>query len=173
MGLETATYISDLVSTNPAATDQVSTADDHLRLIKSVLQSTFPDASAAIHTDTGTFTATLVGVTGTVTGTLNWRRTGQMIMVWNEGSAITGTATGGSLQFSGLPTACQTSWANGAWAHCSGVVNNNHGTQGAALISNSGTVTMYAFDATYGAVANNFTGTIGIGVGWCVVYPVG
>ena len=59
MGIETATFISDLVTTNPVATDQVSTADDHLRLIKSVLQSTFPDASAAFHMDSGSWTTTL------------------------------------------------------------------------------------------------------------------
>jgi Chaperone of endosialidase len=42
MGLETATYIKDLVPSNPTATDFVNQGDDHLRLIKSVLQSTFP-----------------------------------------------------------------------------------------------------------------------------------
>jgi microcystin-dependent protein len=43
MGLETAAYISDLVSANPTPTDGVSQADDHLRTIKSVLQATFPN----------------------------------------------------------------------------------------------------------------------------------
>lgn len=47
MGLESATYISDLVTTNPVGgTDAVSQGDDHLRLLKSVLQTTFPNASA-------------------------------------------------------------------------------------------------------------------------------
>lgn len=37
MGLETATVISDLVSSNPASGDARSTADDHLRMIKTCL----------------------------------------------------------------------------------------------------------------------------------------
>ena len=48
MGLEVATFISQLVATNPVGgTDNYSTADDHLRLIKSVLQSQFPNFNAA------------------------------------------------------------------------------------------------------------------------------
>jgi hypothetical protein len=41
MGLEAATYIGQLVATNPLAGDPVSQGDDHLKLIKSVLQSQF------------------------------------------------------------------------------------------------------------------------------------
>lgn len=48
MPIESATYISDLVNTNPVGTDDRSTADDHMRLIKAVLKTTFPNASAAI-----------------------------------------------------------------------------------------------------------------------------
>lgn len=43
MPLESGTYINDLVSTNPAITDQVSQGDDHIRLIKKVLLNTFPN----------------------------------------------------------------------------------------------------------------------------------
>lgn len=42
MGLETATYIGDLVSTNPLSGDFKSEGDDHLRLLKATLQATFP-----------------------------------------------------------------------------------------------------------------------------------
>lgn len=44
MGLEAATYISQLTATNPASGDQVKQGDDHIRLTKSVLQTTFPNA---------------------------------------------------------------------------------------------------------------------------------
>jgi hypothetical protein len=54
MPLETASYISTLDSSNPAATDQLAQADDHIRLIKSVLKSTFPNLSGAM---TATHTA--------------------------------------------------------------------------------------------------------------------
>lgn len=44
MALETATYIGDLVGTNPVgATDKVKFGDDHLRMIKQTLQATFPN----------------------------------------------------------------------------------------------------------------------------------
>lgn len=42
MALESATYIQSLASSNPPAGDPVSQAADHIRLIKSVLLSTFP-----------------------------------------------------------------------------------------------------------------------------------
>lgn len=43
MGLEVANYLDELVVTNPVgATDPKSQGDDHLRLLKSALKSTFP-----------------------------------------------------------------------------------------------------------------------------------
>lgn len=48
MGLETATYISDLVSTNPAANDAKSVGDDHIRLLKSTVKATFPNVTGAV-----------------------------------------------------------------------------------------------------------------------------
>jgi hypothetical protein len=41
MPIETATYIGDLVPTNPTGTDPKSQGDDHLRLLKAILQATF------------------------------------------------------------------------------------------------------------------------------------
>lgn len=45
MGLEVTTYVSGLTATWPEASDRKSQGDDHLRLIKSVLQNTFPNAA--------------------------------------------------------------------------------------------------------------------------------
>lgn len=53
MGLESATYVSDLVNTNPVGGDPVSQGDDHLRLLKATLQSTFPNASKIFRFPTG------------------------------------------------------------------------------------------------------------------------
>lgn len=47
-GLETGTYISDLVSTNPLSSDLASTADDHIRLLKATIKATFPNINAAV-----------------------------------------------------------------------------------------------------------------------------
>lgn len=48
MALESASYISDLVSANPAGSDTLAQADDHIRLIKGVLKTTFPNIDSAI-----------------------------------------------------------------------------------------------------------------------------
>lgn len=47
MGLEIGTFISDLVTTNPADSDAESQGAAHLRLIKTILQNTFPGAGRA------------------------------------------------------------------------------------------------------------------------------
>lgn len=48
MSLETATYINQLNILNPTGTDLVSTADDHIRLIKSTLKNTFPNITGPV-----------------------------------------------------------------------------------------------------------------------------
>jgi hypothetical protein len=48
MGLETATFISQLVETNPiGSVDEVLEGDDHIRLIKNVLKTQFPSLGEA------------------------------------------------------------------------------------------------------------------------------
>ncbi len=49
MPVETATYIDDFVAGNPLTTDEVAQGDDHLRLIKTVLKTTFPDAGKSFY----------------------------------------------------------------------------------------------------------------------------
>ena len=48
MGLETSTYVDGLNTSNPAATDGLAQADDHIRLIKTVLKNTFPNLNGAV-----------------------------------------------------------------------------------------------------------------------------
>ena len=89
MGLESATYISDLVTTNPTASDPKSAGDDHLRLIKSTLQNTFAQ---------GTYTPTIAGVTNYTTGNVNansfhYTRIDDYVLVMGI-CAVTPTATG-------------------------------------------------------------------------------
>jgi hypothetical protein len=62
MGLESGTFINDLVTTNPVgASDAKSQGDNHLRLIKTVAKNTFPNASRALY-----FPTTIASQTGTV-----------------------------------------------------------------------------------------------------------
>ena len=68
MGLETASYISQLVATNPLATDPISQGDDHLRLIKSVLQTQFSGLSGTTAVTTSEAEMNILdGVTATST----------------------------------------------------------------------------------------------------------
>lgn len=60
MALESATYISQLVNTNPTGADPKGQGDDHIRMIKRVLQQTFPNLNAAV-----TVTPAQINVLGT------------------------------------------------------------------------------------------------------------
>jgi len=71
MGVETATYISELSATNPLATDAISQGDDQIRLVKSVLQSQFTSLGAAAVTGTAAELNLIDGYTGT-TAELNY-----------------------------------------------------------------------------------------------------
>lgn len=68
MGLESATFLSQLNASNPiGASDPKSQGDDHIRLIKSVLQATFPNATAAYNLSPteANYNVGLTGTTGT------------------------------------------------------------------------------------------------------------
>jgi microcystin-dependent protein len=52
MGIEAATWIQDLVPANPGSSDLPSQGDDHIRLIKQVLQNSFPGSSKAYYSPT-------------------------------------------------------------------------------------------------------------------------
>lgn len=95
MGLETGTYISDLVATNPLGSDQKSTTDDHLRLIKSFLKASFPNVNGAVNPTPTEFNY-LVGVTS-----------GIQAQIAAKG-AITGQTWTGSHNFTGATLTCTT-----------------------------------------------------------------
>jgi hypothetical protein len=65
MALETATYISDLVTTNPTASDPKSQGDDQIRLVKSCIKNTFPNITGAL-TPTHTELNFVDGVTSAI-----------------------------------------------------------------------------------------------------------
>lgn len=95
MGLESATHINDLVGTNPPTTDQVAQGDDHIRLLKNVLKTTFPFAGKPFR-----FPAA-VAASGNTT-----------LVVTDENETIVGDATGGAFNVT-LPTlgASNDGWA--------------------------------------------------------------
>lgn len=75
MGVETATYISDLVATNPLGTDAKSQGDDHLRLLKSTIKATFPNVAGPVtvtHTQLNTVPTRADKTGETYSGTHNF-----------------------------------------------------------------------------------------------------
>ena len=48
MALEVGTHIDDLNQTNPASTDGIGQADDHIRLIKKTILNTFPNITGPV-----------------------------------------------------------------------------------------------------------------------------
>jgi hypothetical protein len=48
MPIESATYIKDLEPTNPTATDSLADSDNHIRLIKAALKTTFPNLDGVV-----------------------------------------------------------------------------------------------------------------------------
>jgi len=66
MALESASFVSGLVDTNPTGSDSISQGDDHLRLIKKVLTDSFPDVDQAVATVVAKATAPTTQVKGTI-----------------------------------------------------------------------------------------------------------
>ena len=109
MGLESATFLDSLVATNPVAGDPKSQGDDHLRLIKTVLQATFPGLAGRAwrsQTQAGTYTVvasdnmTVLNCTATLT--LNYTAAatlgnGHATVVYGNGFAVTIDPNGGEL----------------------------------------------------------------------------
>jgi len=111
MTVESATYISDLNAANPGATDLKSEGDDHMRLIKSVLKSTFPNITGAVTATQATLNATYLPLSGgTVTGDVSFNgnttlgdASGDTVTVnASTASAPNGlTFSGGSVNYAG------------------------------------------------------------------------
>ncbi len=80
MALESATYISGLVDTNPAGSDAISQGDDHIRLIKTVLKNTLPNADEAVN---GIHTSA-TAPSPTTAGLIWFDTTANLIKVRNE-----------------------------------------------------------------------------------------
>jgi len=89
MALETGNYISALVRTNPLSSDPVSEGDDHLQLIKKILQKTFPlgtDASGST-SGVGPGQAVQVIIAKATAPTISGSAAESMGLVWLDTSA--------------------------------------------------------------------------------------
>ena len=112
MPIESATFINQLVTTNPEGSDAYSTADDHIRLIKAALRNTFLDVGSEVSASAGEINA-LIGVTSNLQTQLN-------TIIDLLGDITGGTATvanaiqwEGATRFLSTATADVSSGANG------------------------------------------------------------
>lgn len=111
MALETATYINQLVATNPPGTDPKSAGDDHLRLLKSVLQNTFTALTGAV-TVTQTELNRLTGVTSDVQTQLNDKASITGNNIWSGINTFNGQTNLGTLTQIGSTGYLQISYIN-------------------------------------------------------------
>lgn len=83
MPLETATHITDLVASNPASSDGLNQADDHMRLIKQVLLNDVGNAltNKNLTTVDGTSSAPSIGFSADATAGLYRKGTGNTAIV--------------------------------------------------------------------------------------------
>lgn len=117
MGLETGSFINDLVSSNPVgATDSRAEGDDHIRLLKATIKATFPGmagAFARVSAKSGAYTVVandntvLFNCTGTFTLALTAAATlgnQHTFVVYNSGSGTITVDPDGSELINGAAT---------------------------------------------------------------------
>lgn len=164
MGLETATHVADLNSSWPLGTDQKSTADDHIRLIKSVLQNDLT---------IGSFTGTLTGMTGSVTGTFYWSVAGKLVTLYTGNSNIQGTSNATSMKLTGIPAGITP--ATRQKVACSALINNGSGDcAGHVFLNTDNTADILLLDVTTGTYTKSFTasGTKGINGNFSITFSL-
>jgi len=109
-------YIDDLNSSNPAAGDNVSEGDDHIRGIKNVLKTTFPSIDGAI-----TATDTEINYVDGVTSNVQTQLDAKLPLA---GGAMTGAITTNST-FDGVDVAACNTTANAALPKAGGTMTGN------------------------------------------------
>ena len=121
MPLETGTYIDSLNASNPASGDLKSEGDDHLRLIKSTIKSTFPNISGAV-----TLTQTQLNGALVPDGSGNVTLVGQLVMptVSNALSGIVAAdGTTSTVDTNKIIGNYGLTWKSMSWGGGSGVAN--------------------------------------------------
>jgi len=138
-------YLDDLNASNPAAGDNVSEGDDHIRGIKNVLKLTFPNVDAAVNA-TPTELNYVDGVTSAIQTQLDSISTVANAALPKAGGAMTGAITTNST-YDTIDVATR-----------DGVLTSTTTTAGAALPKAGGTMTGAVVGATDTDTSN--TGTV-------------
>ncbi len=114
MALETGSYINSLNAANPAATDGLAQADDHLRLIKSTVKGTFPSLTGAVTSNQADLNilsgAAAAGVTSTEVGYLDGVTSSIQTQLTALASSVSLVPSGGIILWSGAISAIPTGY---------------------------------------------------------------
>ena len=183
MALETGNYINNLVPANPPAGDPVSQGDDHLRLIKKVVQQSFPSVDQAVNAVHTKATAPATGLTeGLIWIDTSGGAGNHVIKVYDgstfltlpfsveaaktvdvDGGAIDGTPIGGSTPaaITGTTLKGDTSLELATGATVTGIDNGALGSS-ATLLATQGAIKTYV-DAQITAEDLDFEGDSGTG----------
>lgn len=120
------------------------------------------------HITSGSFEATLTGMSSATTGTINWRKHGTLVTLYVE-TAILGTSNAGTFTITGLPANLQP--ANLVTVPCTGLVENFVQHMGVIrLTAGSGTITPFFHDGDGLSSAWTASGDKGLDGGWQAIY---
>ena len=181
MALETGNYIDDLVITNPTASDPISQGDDHLQLIKKVVQQSFPSVDSAVHAIHPSATAPATSLTA---GLMWFDTSANLLKIRNEANdawitlavsiitsnsvdvdagTVDGAVIGGTTPaaITGTTLTGNTSLALATGATVTGVDNGALGAS-ATLLATQGAIKTYV-DAQVTAADLDFQGDSGTG----------
>ena len=162
MPLETPVFISDLVASNPPATDQKSEGAAHLRNIKSAIKTTFPNVTGAVNPTQAEFNH-VTGVTSSLQTQLN-TKSPSVSPVFTTAATLPAATTIGTVtadeisRLSGVSSAIQTqlnSKAATASPTFTGTVTLPATGLGATEATTKGYVDGVAFATTLPAQAGN------------------
>lgn len=144
MGLEVATYVSDLVATNPTTSDPLAQGDDHIRLMKAAIKASFPLVNGPLNATMVPFTPVGGLSATTVEGALAELDSEKL-----GANPALGTPVSGNLANCTFPTLNQntTGTAANATAIADGAVSTS-----AKLAANVVTVAKLAREGTAGQV---------------------
>lgn len=124
----------------------------------------------------GSFTGTLTGMSGTVTGTIYYKITNGLCTLYIKGVAITGTSNSTSMTVTGLPAAVVPSSPVVSELVPTFVVDNGSTLLGTINVTVSGSfldvfpLAVSGSVVTIGAFTN--TGTKGLSANWSITYPL-
>ncbi len=124
----------------------------------------------------GSFTGTLTGYAANPTGTVDFIRIGNMVMMWVT-AAISGTSNSTALTMTGIPASI-TPTTTGLGRQITPVIDDGNAGPAMALILSTSVISFSYPDAdwqtggTFTSVGFTATGSKGLNVGWTFTYQV-